>query len=129
MATAYLDKNNLPDGLLPFKNKLSPRFYEIRSKVIDYVTEVIMPKSRVYGEQRAGLMKTVDHHTLCPQPPVLKEFNAEAKARGIMNLFLPEVARTTVLEYSPIAEILGMYGLANIGMNLLSTRHRQHGGP
>jgi len=115
--TSLLDKDTLPDGLLPYKTKLTPRFYEVRNSVIDFVKEVIIPKSSIYGAQRAELMKTVSHHTLCPQPPILKELQAEAKARGIMNLFLPEVAKMSVLEYSPIAEILGMYGLANIAMN------------
>jgi len=117
MATSLLDKSSLPDGLLPYKTKLTPRFHEVRNQVIDFVTEVIIPKSHIYGQQRAELMKTVEHHTLCPQPPVLKELQAEAKSRGIMNLFLPEVAKLSVLEYSPIAEILGMYGLANLAMN------------
>jgi len=48
---------------------------------------------------------------------MLNKLRAEAKARGIMNLFLPEVCKLSVLEYSPIAEILGMNGLANIAMN------------
>merc|ERR1712032_564761 len=34
-----------------------------------------------------------------------------------MNLFLPHVSKLSVLEYSPIAEILGSYHLANIGLN------------
>jgi len=117
MASALLDKNTLPEGLLPYKTKLTPRFYEVREKVIDYVNEVVIPGSHAWGAQRAELMKTVSHHTLCPQPPILKQFLAEAKARGIINLFLPEVAKMSVLEYSPIAEILGMYHMANLGMN------------
>merc|ERR1719482_890180 len=34
-----------------------------------------------------------------------------------MNLFLPEVSKCSVLEYSPIAEILGIFPLANVAMN------------
>eukprot|EP00442_Polarella_glacialis_P059244 CAMPEP_0115155644 /NCGR_PEP_ID=MMETSP0227-20121206/68011_1 /TAXON_ID=89957 /ORGANISM="Polarella glacialis, Strain CCMP 1383" /LENGTH=200 /DNA_ID=CAMNT_0002566747 /DNA_START=198 /DNA_END=797 /DNA_ORIENTATION=- len=34
-----------------------------------------------------------------------------------MNLFLPEVSKLSVLEYSPIAEILGMNPAANAAMN------------
>jgi acyl-CoA dehydrogenase len=117
MATSLLDKSAIPDGLLPYKTKLTPRFYEVRSAVIDYVKDCVIPRTKTWIEQREQLLKTVEHHTLCPQPPILKELHAEAKARGIMNLFLPEVAKMSVLEYSPIAEILGMYHIANLGMN------------
>merc|ERR1719473_482473 len=48
---------------------------------------------------------------------MIMELRQEAKARGIMNLFLPEVSKCSVLEYSPIAEILGVFPLANVAMN------------
>lgn len=76
----------LPDGLLPFRERLTPRFHEVRSAVIEFIR----------------------------QGPILPH---EARRRGIMNLFLPEVSRLSVLEYSPIAEILGMNGRANWAMN------------
>jgi len=63
------------------------------------------------------LMKTVDHPTKCPEPPIVNQLRAEAKARGVMNLFLPEVSQLSVLEYSPIAEILGMNPAANLAIN------------
>merc|ERR1719401_551668 len=50
-------------------------------------------------------------------PPVLKDLQREARARGLMNLFLPEVSKMSVLEYSPIAELLGAFGIANLAMN------------
>jgi len=108
---------DLPDALLPYKERLTPRFYEVRGKVLDFVKEVIRPAGPKYQQQRVELLKTVDHHVKCPEPPVLNELRAEAKARGIMNLFLPEVSRLSVLEYSPIAEILGMNPIANFAMN------------
>merc|ERR1719162_2054298 len=55
--------------------------------------------------------------TKCPEPPIFMELRAQAKARGIMNLFLPEVSKLSVLEYSPIAEILGQNQVANVAMN------------
>jgi len=117
MANAMLDKDVLPDGLLPYKTKLSPRFYEVRSSVIDFIQEVVIPKTGTYAQQHRELLKTVSHPTLCPMSPVLKELHAEATSRGIMNLFLPHVSKLSVLEYSPIAEILGAYPLGNIGLN------------
>eukprot|EP00940_MAST-03C_sp_MAST-3C-sp2_P001702 g1702.t1 len=54
---------------------------------------------------------------LAPQPPVLKEMQVEAQRRGLWNFFLPEVCGLTVMEYAPIAELLGAYRLANVAMN------------
>mmetsp|Transcript_69354 Transcript_69354/g.144835 ORF Transcript_69354/g.144835 Transcript_69354/m.144835 type:complete len:458 (+) Transcript_69354:122-1495(+) len=107
----------LPDALLPYKEKLSPRFFEIRDKVLDFVENVVNPAMSTVDAQTAELMKTVDDPTKCPEPPIMKELRAQAKARGIMNLFLPEVCQLSVLEYSPIAEILGMNQVANLAMN------------
>eukprot|EP00927_Polykrikos_kofoidii_P049863 TRINITY_DN43874_c0_g1_i1.p1 TRINITY_DN43874_c0_g1~~TRINITY_DN43874_c0_g1_i1.p1 ORF type:complete len:470 (+),score=83.48 TRINITY_DN43874_c0_g1_i1:64-1473(+) len=107
----------LPDALLPYKERLTPRFYEVREAVLDFVRNVVDPAMPRFHEQRNALLKNVDHPTKCPEPSVLTELRAEAKARGIMNLFLPEVSKLTVLEYSPIAEILGMNLVANVAMN------------
>eukprot|EP00442_Polarella_glacialis_P020059 CAMPEP_0115071564 /NCGR_PEP_ID=MMETSP0227-20121206/13742_1 /TAXON_ID=89957 /ORGANISM="Polarella glacialis, Strain CCMP 1383" /LENGTH=246 /DNA_ID=CAMNT_0002458209 /DNA_START=91 /DNA_END=829 /DNA_ORIENTATION=+ len=74
---------DIPDALLPYKEKLTPRFFELR-------------------ETRAAGVELL---------------RAEARARRIMNLFLPEVSKLSVLEYSPIAEILGMNPAANAAMN------------
>jgi acyl-CoA dehydrogenase len=51
------------------------------------------------------------------QPPILMELRQKAKARGLYNFFLPEVGKLSVLEYAPIAEILGAFGLCNLAMN------------
>jgi acyl-CoA dehydrogenase len=110
-------QRELPDGLLPYKTRLSPRFYEVRGQVLDFVNDVIKPAVPTYAKERHALLKTVDHPTKCPEPPVLNKLRAEAKSRGIMNLFLPEVSKLTVLEYSPIAEILGMNPVANLALN------------
>lgn len=110
-------EKEIPDALLPYQNRLTPRFFEVRSKVLDFIREVIEPAGPTWGQQARELRKTVDHATKTPEVPILKELRAEAKARGIMNLFLPEVCKLSVLEYSPIAEILGMNGMANLAMN------------
>jgi len=110
-------QQDIPDALLPYKEKLTPRFFEVRSKVLDFVNNVVNPALPTWKTQHQELLKTVDHPTKCPEPPVLKDLRKEAKARGIMNLFLPEVSQLSVLEYSPIAEILGMNGAANLAMN------------
>jgi len=106
----------LPDGLQPYKGRLSERFYEERRKVISFVKEVIIPSTPKYMAQRVELEKGYDSPLDAPEPPIMKELRGEAKNRGVFNFFLPEVCGLTVLEYSPIAEILGAYPLANLAM-------------
>jgi len=114
---------DLPDGLQPYKGRLSARFYEERKKVLAFQEEVIQPRAGEYARARDELIqKTVASGSKfgdldAPQPPVLKELQAEARRRGLWNFFLPEVSGLTVLEYSPIAEILGASPLCNISMN------------
>mmetsp|Transcript_19587 Transcript_19587/g.45550 ORF Transcript_19587/g.45550 Transcript_19587/m.45550 type:complete len:455 (-) Transcript_19587:213-1577(-) len=111
------DKETLPESLLPFKERLSPHFFELRGRVIDFIKEVVEPAGSTYRQQYGELLKTVDHPTKCPQPPVMEELREAARARGLMNLFLPEVSHCSVLEYAPIAELLGMNPIANLAMN------------
>ena len=86
---------DLPDELLPFVGRLSPRFYEVRKKVIDFCQEVSKVRNR--GDYQR-----------CQQ---------YAKDNGLWNFFLPEVSGMSVLEYAPLAELLGKYPLANAAMN------------
>lgn len=108
---------DVPDALLPYRQRLSPRFFEVRDLVLDFVEGAVEPALPQFEAERRELLKTVDHPTKCPEPPVVNALRAEAMRRGIMNLFLPEVSRLSVLEYSPIAEILGMHPVANLAMN------------
>eukprot|EP00512_Aurantiochytrium_limacinum_P003456 CAMPEP_0171496004 /NCGR_PEP_ID=MMETSP0958-20121227/6455_1 /TAXON_ID=87120 /ORGANISM="Aurantiochytrium limacinum, Strain ATCCMYA-1381" /LENGTH=451 /DNA_ID=CAMNT_0012030047 /DNA_START=82 /DNA_END=1437 /DNA_ORIENTATION=+ len=116
MASRLLS-DELPDGLLPYKGRLSERFYEERRKVVAYVKEVIVPNQDKYYAQKHEMEKKYEDPLDCPEPPLMKELREEAKKRGVYNFFLPEVCGLTVLEYSPIAEILGAYPLANYAMN------------
>eukprot|EP01065_Artemidia_motanka_P023408 TRINITY_DN27_c0_g1_i1.p1 TRINITY_DN27_c0_g1~~TRINITY_DN27_c0_g1_i1.p1 ORF type:complete len:499 (+),score=208.59 TRINITY_DN27_c0_g1_i1:77-1498(+) len=107
----------LPVELAPFKARLSPRFYEMRDKVIKFVIEDILPIRNEYARQRQAEVDKVSHPVYAKEPPMLNELRAKAKSRGLYNFFLPEVAGLSVLEYSPIAEILGAVPLANQAMN------------
>ena len=40
-------------------------------------------------------------------PPVVEELKAEARSRGLWNLFLPSVSGLSNLEYAPVAEVSG----------------------
>ena len=110
---ASLFSSELPDDLLPYKGRLSPRFFELRAQLLDFIAAVVLPARATYAAQR----KEHADHLRAPQPRVLKELQAEARKRGLWNLFLPEVSRVSVLEYAPIAEILGAMPLANLAMN------------
>jgi acyl-CoA dehydrogenase len=117
MTSQFLDPDHIPDGLLPFKEKLSDRFFQERRKVIEFITEVIIPNQAAYGKARRELEQQYDHPLHAPQPAILDELREEAKKRGVYNFFLPEVCGLTVLEYSPIAELLGAFPLDNAAMN------------
>lgn len=107
----------LPVELEPFAGKLSPRFHDMRRKVVAFVKEVIIPATPEYRRQKAAEVAKVSHLVWSREPPILNELRAQAKSRGLYNFFLPEVAGLTVLEYSPIAEILGAFPIANFAMN------------
>jgi acyl-CoA dehydrogenase len=71
--------------------------------------ERIYPSESVYEEQ---LRAAGDPHM---QPPVMEELKAEARSRGLWNLFHPDPeygAGLTNLEYAPLAEIMGRSHIA-----------------
>ena len=78
--------------------------------------EVIYPAETVYEEQ---MEKAKDRWQL---PPVLEDCKAEAKKRGLWNMFLPADRETgdthgtmglSNLEYAPICEVLGRSSIAS----------------
>eukprot|EP01061_Rhynchopus_euleeides_P007267 TRINITY_DN1625_c2_g2_i1.p1 TRINITY_DN1625_c2_g2~~TRINITY_DN1625_c2_g2_i1.p1 ORF type:complete len:473 (+),score=233.10 TRINITY_DN1625_c2_g2_i1:92-1510(+) len=110
-------RDDLPRELKLFKGRLSPRFFEMRAKVVDFIKTEVLPNLDVYKQEKDALDKTVSHPVYAPEPPILRTLRGKAKARGLFNFFLPEVCGLTVLEYSPIAELLGSVPLANFAMN------------
>lgn len=128
-----LDPERIPAELEPFKGRLSQNFFDVRKKIIDFIKEDVMPKrGQFVKEIHEGIMNTAatregmpgedpayaKHAVWAPtQPPTLFELRQKAKSRGLYNFFLPEVGNLSVLEYAPIAEIFGIFGLANVAMN------------
>lgn len=127
-----LDPERIPAELEPFKGRLSPNFFEVRRRIIDFVKEDIIPATPEFIQQRTEQIAKVKTRQPLPgedpayaqnavwaesQPPLLHELRQKAKSRGLYNFFLPEVGKLSVLEYAPIAEIFGVFGLANIAMN------------
>ena len=94
----------------------SDRTKALLEKLNKFMDEVIYPAEPVYEEQ---MEKAKDRWQL---PPVIEECKAEAKKRGLWNMFLPadrEFGDThgtmglSNLEYAPICEVLGRSAIAS----------------
>ncbi|MFC8076533.1 acyl-CoA dehydrogenase family protein [Streptomyces sp. NPDC057307] len=80
------------------------RTEELRSELLDFMDEHIRPAEAVAHEQRARLADPWE------TPSIVGELKAEARRRGLWNLFLPDAehgAGLTNLQYAPLAEITG----------------------
>lgn len=114
---SYLKMEDIPTELLPYKGRLSPRFFEARKEVNDFIQHDVLPNLPEWNRQRRELEEAADHPTLAPMPPMHWHLMERAKARKIFNFFLPEVCGLSVLEYAPIQEVLGTVPQANFAMN------------
>ncbi|MBW0271247.1 acyl-CoA dehydrogenase [Nocardia sp. MH4] len=93
---------------------LSERAEKYRADLLVFMDEHVYPAEAVYDEQ---MRESGDPHF---QPPILEELKAEAKRRGLWNLFHPHPGRgpgLTNLEYAPLAEIMGRSHLASEACN------------
>ncbi|MQA01770.1 MAG: acyl-CoA dehydrogenase [Streptosporangiales bacterium] len=79
------------------------RTEELRGKLEAFMTERVYPAESVFAEQVAAAGDR------WRRPPVVEELKAEARSRGLWNLFYPgpEGAGLTSLQYAPLAEITG----------------------
>ncbi|CAM5544282.1 Acyl-CoA dehydrogenase OS=Streptomyces alboniger OX=132473 GN=CP975_06775 PE=3 SV=1 [Streptomyces alboniger] len=80
------------------------RTEELRGRLLAFMDEHVYPAEAVAEEQRALLASPWD------TPAVVEELKAEARGRGLWNLFLPDAehgAGLTNLQYAPLAEITG----------------------
>ena len=81
----------------------TPKVEERRSELLAFMDSHIYPAEPEYRKQLAEL-GPYSH------PPIVEELKAEARSRGLWNLFLPDDehgAGLSVLEYAPLAEISG----------------------
>lgn len=86
----------------------------LRERLLAFMAERIHPAEPVFEEQAR---ERVDPWST---PPVVAELQAEARRRGLWNLFLPGAlgAGLTNLQYAPLAEITGRSpGLAPVALN------------
>jgi acyl-CoA dehydrogenase len=80
------------------------RTVELRDRLEAFLAECVYPAEPVHAEQVAAAGDP------WARPPVLDELKAEARSRGLWNLFLPDPrygAGLTNLQYAPLAELTG----------------------
>ncbi|PWU51600.1 acyl-CoA dehydrogenase [Micromonospora globispora] len=82
----------------------SARAAEHLHRLQEFMDSHVYPAEPVYAAQRAELEASGKRHHL---PAVVEELKAEARRRGLWNLFLPDVSGLTNLEYAPLAELMG----------------------
>ena len=68
-----LFSDELPDGLVPFKDRLSPAFFEVRERVASFITEEVLPRMSQFKQEREALQREVVakglHPLKAPSPP------------------------------------------------------------
>jgi acyl-CoA dehydrogenase len=94
--------------------ELSERAKHFQERLLAFMDERVYPAEPVWAEQiRAA--ETPHVHV-----PVMEELKAEAKQRGLWNLFLPDEehgAGLTNCDYAPLAEIMGRTKIASEACN------------
>ena len=92
----------------------SPKVEELRGRLLDFMDSHVYPAEQVYAEQVAAAGSPYSH------PPIIEELKAEARNRGLWNLFQPNEkwgAGLTNLEYAPLAEVTGRSPIAPEALN------------
>ncbi|MHA7651448.1 acyl-CoA dehydrogenase family protein [Mycobacterium sp. ML4] len=93
---------------------ISERAQQYQSDLLDFMDSHVYPSEAVYDEQ---MRAAGDPHF---HPPILEDLKAEARKRGLWNLFHPHPEwgpGLTNLEYAPLAEIMGRSHLASEACN------------
>jgi acyl-CoA dehydrogenase len=86
----------------------SARAVQYLGRLQEFMDGRVYPAEPVYAEQRRALAAAGRPHEL---PAVVEELKAEARSRGLWNLFLPDCDDPphglSVLDYAPLAELTG----------------------
>jgi len=94
--------------------ELTDRCRDLSERLTAFMDERVYPAESVYEQQRE---QAGDPHA---QPPVMEELKAEARTRGLWNLFHPDPELGPGLsnvEYAPLAEIMGHSHIASEACN------------
>ncbi len=93
----------------------SPTCKELSERLWAFLDEKVFPAEPVWAEQMAA-SGDPHHHA-----PIVEELKAEARSRGLWNLFLPHATEWTEglanLDYAPLAEISGWSHLSQEAIN------------
>lgn len=79
---------------------LSPQAEDYSARMWDFMREHVFAAEPVYND---WLAKNDPHG----HPPILEELKAEARRRGLWNLFMPQLSGLSNVDYAAIAEISG----------------------
>src|SRR5581483_3555626 len=77
---------------------------ELTARMRTFLHESVLPAEAVYEAWRAERRGTPAEWDT---PPILEELKAEARSRGLWNLFLPAVSKLSNLDYAHVAEVSG----------------------
>jgi acyl-CoA dehydrogenase len=94
--------------------EMSDRTKKYQADLLEFMESHIYPAEPIYEQQ---MREAGDPHF---QPPIVEELKAEARRRGLWNLFHPHPEwgpGLTNLEYAPLAEIMGRSHLASEACN------------
>jgi acyl-CoA dehydrogenase len=94
--------------------ELSDRCQDFQRRLVAFMDERVYPAESLYEQQ---LLDAGDPHT---QPAVMEELKADARERGLWNMFHPDPrfgAGLTNADYAPLAEILGRSPIASEACN------------
>src|SRR5215207_3646081 len=80
----------------------SARSRGLNDAMVAFMQERVLPAEAAYLAHRRSAGP--HGHEV---PPVIEDLKAEARSRGLWNLFLPSESGLTQLEYAPIAELSG----------------------
>lgn len=80
----------------------TPRALELTDRLVAFMREHVLPAEEAHHAHRAA-GGPYDHSV----PPVVEELKAEARRRGLWNLFLPAESGLSQLDYAGLAEITG----------------------
>jgi acyl-CoA dehydrogenase len=80
----------------------SDRAQELHAELVGFMNEHVFPAEAGYHAHRAAAGP--DDHSV---PPVVEELKAEARRRGLWNLFLPAASGLSQLDYAGLAEVTG----------------------
>ncbi len=92
----------------------SERTTKYQRDLLEFMDQRVYPAEPVYEQQ---MRESGDPHF---QPPILEELKAQARERGLWNLFHPHPEwgpGLTNLEYAPLAEIMGRSHIASEACN------------